>query len=41
MKVGKNSENGDIILNSLNTDESAITLTKENSCTIFGKVVLM
>ena len=41
MKVCKNSENGDIILNSLNTDETAITLTRKNSCTIFGKVVLM
>ena len=41
MKVCKNSENGDIILNSLNTDETAITLTKKKSCTIFGKVVLM
>ncbi|MFQ9790062.1 MAG: S24 family peptidase [Streptococcus salivarius] len=38
MKVCKNSENGDIILNSLNTDESAITLTKENSCTILVKL---
>jgi hypothetical protein len=41
MKVSQNRENGDMVLNSLNSNETPITLSEKNSCSIFGKVVLM
>ena len=41
MKVSQNRENGNILLNSLNSDESPNTLSEKNDFTIFGKVVLM
>lgn len=41
MKVSQNRENGDILLNSLNSGEVPNTLSEKNDFTIFGKVVLM
>ena len=41
MKVSQNRDNGDILLNSLNSDESPNTLSEKDDITIFGKVVLM
>ena len=41
MKVGQNRENGDILLNSLNSDEVPITLSEKDDFSIFGKIVLM
>ncbi len=41
MKVSQNGENGDILLNSLDSDESSNTLSEKDDFTIFGKVVLM
>lgn len=41
MKVGQNRENGDILLNSLNSDKPPITLSEKDDFIIFGKVVLM
>ena len=41
MKVGQNRENGDILLNSLNSDKPPITLSEKDDFVIFGKVVLM
>ena len=41
MKVSQNGENGDILLNSLDSDESSNTLSKKDDFTIFGKVILM
>ena len=41
MKVSQNRDNGDILLNSLNSDESSNTLSKKDDFTIFGKVILM
>lgn len=41
MKVSQNRENGDIFLNSLNSDEGLNTLSEKDDFTIFGKVVLM
>ena len=41
MKVSQNRDNGDILLNSLNSDESPNTLSEKDDFTIFGKVVLM
>ena len=41
MKVSQNRDNGDILLNSLNSDESSNTLSEKDDFTIFGKVVLM
>ena len=41
MKVSQNRDNGDILLNSLNSDVSSNTLSENDDFTIFGKVVLM
>jgi len=41
MKVSQDSENGDILLNSLNSGEAPNTLSEKDDFTIFGKVVLM
>ena len=41
MKVSQNGENGDILLNSLNSDDEPNTLSEKDDFTIFGKVVLM
>ena len=41
MKVNQNGDNGNILLNSLNSDESSNTLSEKDDFTIFGKVVLM
>ena len=41
MKVSQNRDNGDILLNSLNSEEASNTLSEKNDFTIFGKVVLM
>ena len=41
MKVSQDRENGDILLNSLNSDGSPNTLSEKDNFTIFGKVVLM
>ena len=41
MKVSQNRENGDILLNSLNSEESTNTLSEKDDFTIFGKVVFM
>ena len=41
MKVSQNRENGDILLNSLNSDEAPITLSEKDDFSIFGKIVLM
>ncbi|WP_348634480.1 S24 family peptidase [Streptococcus salivarius] len=41
MKVSQNRENGDILLNSLNSSEVPNTLSEKDDFTIFGKVVLM
>ena len=41
MKVSQNRENGDFLLNSLNSNEAPITLLEKDDFSIFGKVVLM
>lgn len=41
MKISQNRENGDILLNSLNSDEPPITMSEKDDFKIFGKVVLM
>lgn len=41
MKVIQNRDNGDILLNSLNSDEVLNTFSEKDNFTIFGKVVLM
>ena len=41
MKVSQNRENGDILLNSLNSNEAPITLSEKDDFSIFGKIVLM
>ena len=41
MKVGQNRENGEILLNPLNSDKPPITLSEKDDFIIFGKVVLM
>ena len=41
MKVSQNRDNGDILLNSLNSEETSNTLSKKDDFTIFGKVVLL
>ena len=41
MKVSQNRENGDILLNSLNSDEVLNTFSEKDDFTIFGKVVFM
>lgn len=41
MKVIQNRENGNILLNSLNSNEAPITLSEKNDFSIFGKIVLM
>lgn len=41
MKVIQNRENGDILLNSLNSNEAPITLSEKDDFSIFGKIVLM
>ena len=41
MKVSNNRDNGDILLNSLNSNEAPITLSEKDDFSIFGKIVLM
>jgi len=41
MKVSHNRDNGDILLNSLNSNEAPITLSEKDDFSIFGKIVLM
>jgi len=41
MKVSQNKENGDMVLNSLNSNETPITLSDKDNFIIFGKVVLL
>ncbi len=41
MKVSQNRENGNILLNSLNSDESPNTLSEKDDFIVLGKVVLM
>ena len=41
MKVSQNRDNGDILLNSLNSSKVPNTLSEKDDFTIFGKVVLM
>lgn len=41
MKVIQNRENGDILLNSLNSDESPNAFSEKDDFSIFGKVVLL
>lgn len=41
MKISQNRENGDILLNSLNSNEAPITLSEKDDFSIFGKIVLM
>ena len=41
MKVSQNRDNGDILLNWLNSEETSNTLSEKDNFTIFGKVVLM
>ena len=41
MKVSQNKENGDMVLNSLNSNETPMILSEKGDFTIFGKVVLM
>ena len=41
MKVSQNRENGDFLLNSLNSNEAPITLLEKDDFSIFGKIVLM
>ena len=41
MKVSQNRENGNILLNSLNSDESPYTLSEKDDFIFLGKVVLM
>ena len=41
IKVSQNRENGNILLNSLNSDESPNTLSEKDDFIVFGKVVLM
>ena len=41
MKVSQNRENGNILLNSINSDEVLNTFSEKDDFSIFGKVVLM
>ena len=41
MKVSQNKENGNILLNSLNSNEKPITFSEKKDFSIFGKIVLM
>jgi len=41
MKVSQNRDNGNILLNSLNSEESTNTLSEKDDFTILGKVVFM
>ena len=41
MKVSQNRENGDFLLNSLNSNEAPITLSERDDFSIFGKIVLL
>ena len=41
MKVSQNKDNGDILLNSLNSSKVPNTLSEKDDFTIFGKVVFM
>ena len=41
MKVSQNRENGDFLLNSLNSNEAPIALSEKDDFSIFGKIVLM
>lgn len=41
MKVSQNKDNGDILINSLNSSKVPNTLSEKDDFTIFGKVVLM
>ena len=41
MKVSQNRENGDFLLNSLNSNEAPITLSEKDDFSILGKIVLM
>lgn len=41
MKVSQSRENGDFLLNSLNSNEAPITLSEKDDFSIFGKIVLM
>lgn len=41
MKVSQNRKNGNILLNSLNSDESPNTLSEKDDFIVFGKVILM
>ena len=41
MKVSQNRENGDILLNSLNSNEAPIILSEKDDFSIFGKIVFM
>ena len=41
MKVSQNKENGNILLNSLNSNEKPITFSEKEDFSIFGKIVLM
>lgn len=41
MKVSQNRENGDFLLNSLNSNEAPITLSEKDDFSIFGKIVLL
>ena len=41
MKVSQNRESGDILLNSLNSNEKPITFSEKEDFSIFGKIVLM
>ena len=41
MKVSQNRDNGDILLNSLNSEERSHTLSEKDDFTIFGKIALM
>ncbi len=41
MKVSQDRENGDILLNSLNSDKGLNIFSEKNDFAIFGKVVLM
>ena len=41
MKVSQNKENGNILFNSLNSNEKPITFSEREDFSIFGKIVLM
>ena len=41
MKVSQNRDNGDILLNSINSIEAPFTLSEKDDFSIFGKVVLL